>query len=68
MDNNKNKIAGVVLGIVSDNENPDGIGIGVIGGTMVMSVAQAAIVFDQLGNLLDVLGYFDEDEGCETCH
>jgi len=53
---------GIMMGIVGDGEK-QGIAIGFAGGqTLAMSVDQAGFIFNQLGDLLDALGYFEDDE------
>jgi len=55
------QISGVLLGLVEDQEHRPFISITMPGMEPVyMLPSYAGIVFEQLGGLLDVLGYFDK--------
>lgn len=75
--NKRKPLSGVLMGIVADEAGTPFIGLDINGAKLAMSVPHAALVFDQLGDLLDTLGYFDDmeetvecpkKEGKTTCH
>ena len=67
--------SGVTLGIAlpSDTESEPGVAITMLNtkGTLAMVIGKesAAVIFNQLGDILDILGYFDDEiiEGENPC-
>ena len=54
---------GVLVGLVKNADGETCIGIGMPNGpTIGVSVEHAAIIFNQIGELLDSVGYFKEDK------
>lgn len=63
MDEEKQQnFSGVLLGIVQNEAGESFIGIALGGIKLAMPVEQAGVVFNQLGDLLDELGYFEDEE------
>lgn len=54
---------GIIMGVVDDDEGNPHVAIGALKqAPLVLTVEYAGMVFEQLGMLLDELGYFSEDE------
>ena len=61
------KLGGVLVGLVGDGERT-GIGIAFAGGaTTFMPIDVAGVLFNQLGDLLENVGYFNDESDCGEC-
>ncbi len=60
-------VGGVLTGFVYCTCGTPSIGMDINGSKIVLNADEAGIVFNQLGDLLDKLGYFDEDEEAASC-
>ena len=62
------KLIGILVGLVGDGENT-GVGVAIVGGqTVLLPIPSAGVLFNQLGDLLEQVGFFkddDEEGGCE---
>lgn len=61
MSEEQRRYYGVLLGIVQSEDRDNLIGMDVNGQKIAMSVEHARLIWDQLGELIDILGGFEEE-------
>lgn len=75
---NNNNYTGVLLGVVEDKEGKPYFAIDIAGSRIVLEIPKAALVYDQLGTLLEMFGWFEQHpeyelvespvKGSKKCH
>lgn len=58
----EHKSTGLLMGLVVCEHGDPFIAVSIHGEQTLLSPAQAGFIFDQLGNHLHVLGYFDDED------
>lgn len=58
----KVRYVGMLMGVVVDGDGTPAIAFDISGKKVAMSIEQAGFFMEQLGNTLEVLGYFDGEE------
>jgi hypothetical protein len=62
----EHKTTGLLMGLVVCEHGETFIAVSIHGQQTLLSIDHAGFIFDQLGEHLNVLGYFDEDEEEQT--
>ncbi len=74
-----NNYTGVLLGVVEDQEGKPYFAIDIAENRIVLEIPKAALVYDQLGTLLEMFGWFEQRpeyeeavkqlvKGAKKCH
>ena len=53
-----NNYTGVLLGVVEDQDGKPYFALDIAGSRIVLEIPKAALVYDQLGTLLEMFGWF----------
>jgi hypothetical protein len=69
---NQDEFDGVMLGTLEDNEGNTAIVMAIGKRRCVLTLSRAMLLFEQLGDMLEMLGVIDEDEEDDSevprCH
>jgi hypothetical protein len=74
-----NNYTGVLLGVVEDQDGKPYFALDIAGSRIVLEIPKAALVYDQLGTLLEMFGWFEQHpeyeeavkqlvKGAKKCH
>ena len=74
-----NNYTGVLLGVVEDQDGKPYCALDIAGSRIVLEIPKAALVYDQLGTLLEMFGWFEQRpeyeeavkqlvKGAKKCH
>ena len=72
-----NNYTGVLLGVVEDQDGKPYFALDIAGSRIVLEIPKAALVYDQLGTLLEMFGWFEQQQyelvetpvkGSKKCH